>query len=104
LIRKYLYLALFGVTAIVGSFFIHNSIDKPSSTVLTANDFKQANIQACVSDVVNGRYSIRVSGGEVGIGSIGLLTSKLINLNQGDCFGGRVQLASADPILSLIHI
>lgn len=94
--RKYLYLAFLTLCLIITSFILQSSVSRPSSTIEQASNFELVSVHFCVTGKTYIGYSISVSNGELVAGSLGNLTSPTVELVQGDCLLGLVQLSPAN--------
>ena len=97
MIRKYVYLALLLVALITSSWLIQSSLNKPSATLTMAVDYELRAAAFCVTGNLGERLSIRVTGGEIPSGSLGLLSDPEGLLRQGDCVDAILQLSIAEP-------
>lgn len=96
MIRKFVYLASVLVALIVASWLIQSEVNKPRSTLDLAADYEMRTADFCVTGSLGDRLSIRVTGGEIPIGSVGLVSDPKGLLRQGDCSSANLQMSVAD--------
>ena len=95
MIRRWVYLTLIFACFFFTSLSIQTQINKPERAVSVASQYREVRVDLTVTKQVGGRWSVKVTGGDLPAGSVGLIATKGEKFLLGDHFKARLRLSRA---------
>ena len=93
--RSVVYLAFLFICLVVGSFVLQSEINRPKPALDAATDYQLVHAEFCVFAEAGNYLGVRVVSGEIPQGSVGRRNRANLQINQGDCLSGILQLSPA---------